>query len=178
MLYETYKKEIVPRLKEKLGIKNPMLVPRLEKIVVNSSTSEALKSPKVLDVISHELGMITGQRPVVRKAKKSIANFKLRKGQPLGVSVTLRRQRMYEFFNRLVNVALPRSRDFKGLPRRGFDGHGNYSLGVTEQIIFPEILAEKIERIWGMNVSIVTSTDSDEQAFELLSAMGFPFRGK
>jgi len=175
-LQERFKKEIAPQLKEKLGIKNNMLIPSLKKIVVNASTSEALQNSKVLDTVASEIAQITGQRPVITKAKKSIANFKLREGMPIGVCVTMRGQKMYEFFNRLVNIALPRTRDFKGMPRKGFDGNGNYSLGLNEQTIFPEIVPEKVDKSRGMNITLVTSTDDDTMARELLTAMGFPFR--
>ncbi|MFH1357087.1 MAG: 50S ribosomal protein L5 [bacterium] len=175
-LQEKYKKEIAPQLKEKLGIKNNMLIPSLKKIVVNASTSEALQNSKILDTVASEIAQITGQRPVITKAKKSIANFKLREGMPIGVCVTMRGERMYEFFNRLVNIALPRVRDFKGMPRKGFDGNGNYSLGLNEQTIFPEIVPEKVDKSRGMNITIVTSSDDDTMARELLTAMGFPFR--
>ncbi len=176
LLYERYKKEIFPQLKQKLGIENPMLVPKLTKIVVNATTGEALQNSKILDTISSDIATITGQKPVIRKAKKSIATFKLREGQPIGVSVTLRNERMYEFFNRLVNVALPRTRDFKGLSKRSFDGNGNYTLGISEQIIFPEIVADTVEKSRGMSITIATSTRDDKQALELLTALGFPFR--
>lgn len=176
LLQEIYKKEFVPALIKNLGIKNPMLVPKLEKIVVNSCSSEALQNQKVLDTIAQEIAMITGQKPVKRKAKKSIATFKLRQGQLIGVSTTLRGERMYEFFSRLVKIALPRTRDFRGLSKKSFDGQGNYTLGVTEQIIFPEISPERTEKIRGLNITIVTNTPSDEYAYELLSIMGFPFR--
>lgn len=176
MLEDVYKKEIVPQLKEKFKFSNAHLVPKLEKIVVNSSTGEALQNSKILETIASEIATITGQKPTLRKAKKSIAGFKLREGQPIGVSVTLRRTNMYEFFNRLVNVALPRTRDFKGFSKKAFDGNGNYTLGIQEQIIFPEIVPEKVDKSRGMNITIVTSTQSDEEAFELLKALGFPFR--
>ena len=153
-----------------------MLIPSLKKIVVNASTSEALQNSKILDTVASEIAQITGQRPVITKAKKSIANFKLREGMPIGVCVTMRGERMYEFFNRLVNIALPRVRDFKGMPRKGFDGNGNYSLGLNEQTIFPEIVPEKVDKSRGMNITIVTSSDDDTMARELLTAMGFPFR--
>ena len=177
LLEEKYKKEILPQLMQTLGIKNPMLVPRLDKIVVSCSTGEAVLNPKVLDGISEDLASITGQRPVKTIAKKSVATFKLRAGQPIGVTVTIRRQRMYEFFNRLVNVALPRTRDFKGLPPKAFDGHGNYNLGIKEQSIFPEIPADKIEKVRGMNITFVTTATKDEHARELLKALGLPLRG-
>ncbi|EKD50836.1 MAG: 50S ribosomal protein L5 [uncultured bacterium] len=176
LLHEKYQKEIVPLLKEKLGITNKMLVPKLKKIVINTSTGEALLNAKILEQLALELAAITGQRPVITKSKKAIANFKLRQGMPLGVCVTLRGVRMYEFFNRLVNLALPRTRDFKGLSPKGFDGRGNYTLGISEQTIFPEIVPEKVEKPRGMNITIVTSSDSDVQARELLTVMGFPFR--
>ncbi|MCP5463665.1 MAG: 50S ribosomal protein L5 [Deltaproteobacteria bacterium] len=175
-MQDKYKKEVIPALMKRLDIKNPMLVPQFKKIVVNSSTGEALQNPKTLDAIAQDLATITGQKPVIRKAKKSIAGFKLREGQPIGVSVTLRRKSMYEFYNRMVNIAFPRSRDFRGFSRKGFDGRGNYSLGITEQIIFPEILPEKVEKIRGMNVTIVTSAQTNEDALALLEEMGFPFR--
>ena len=176
MLQEKYKNEIVPQLAQKLGIKNPMLVPRLQKIVLSSSTGDAVQNPKVLDGIAADIAMITGQKPVITRAKKSIATFKLREGQPIGVTVTLRRERMYEFFNRLVNIALPRTRDFKGLPKKAFDGRGNYTFGIQEQIVFAEISPEKIEKTRGMNITMVTSTDTDEHARELLTMMGLPIR--
>ncbi len=176
LFHERYKKEIAPKLKEKLGLKNIMLVPKIEKIVVNATTGEALQNPKLLESIAAEFVSITGQKPVIRRAKKSIATYKLREGQPIGVSVTLRNRLMYEFFNRLVNVALPRTRDFKGLSKKSFDGQGNYTLGITEQIIFPEIMAEKVEKIRGLSITIATSTKSDAHALELLTALGFPFR--
>lgn len=176
LLYDKYKKEIVPQLMQKLDIKNPMLVPKIEKITVNATTGEALQNSKILDTIAEDIAAITGQKPVVRKAKKSIATFKLREGQPIGVSVTLRNHRMYEFLNRLVNVALPRTRDFKGLSKRSFDGNGNYTMGVTEHIIFPEIVADKVEKSRGLSITITTSTRDDKQAMELLASLGFPFR--
>lgn len=175
-IYERYQKEIVPALQKKLNIKNKMLVPCLKKIVVNSSTGDALLNAKVLESLSADIAAITCQRPVITKAKKSIATFKLRQGQAIGASVTLRNKRMYEFFNRLVNLALPRSKDFKGLSKKSFDGRGNYTLGISEYIIFPEILPEKVEKVRGLNITIVTSADTDAQALELLTSMGFPFR--
>lgn len=176
MLQERYKKEMVPQLMQKLGIKNPMLVPRLEKIVLSSSTGDAVQNPKVLDGIAADLAAITGQKPVITRANKSIATFKLREGQPIGVTVTLRRERMYEFFNRLANIALPRTRDFKGLPKKAFDGRGNYTFGIQEHIVFAEISPEKIEKIRGMNVTMVTSAKTDDHARELLTTMGLPIR--
>lgn len=177
MLQEKYKKEIMPDLMKKLDIKNPMLVPKLEKIVVSSCTGDAVQNPKVLDGISAEIAAITGQKPVITKAKKSIAAFKLRQGLPIGVSVTLRRERMYEFFNRLVNISLPRTRDFKGLPKKSFDGNGNYTFGIQEQIIFSEISSDKIDKPRGLNITMVTSARDDSHAKELLVSLGLPLRG-
>lgn len=176
MLEETYKTEIVPKMMKEGGYKNPLSVPRLVKIVVNSSVSEATQNVKVLDTVAQDMAIITGQKPSIRKAKKSIAAFKLREGMPIGCMVTLRKKRMYEFFNRLVNVALPRSRDFKGLNKKGFDGAGNYTLGITEHIIFPEISSDRIEKSRGMNITIVTTAKSDKEAEALLRNMGFPLR--
>lgn len=155
---------------------NKMQVPRLEKIVINMSLAEALQNAKVLDVAAEELKAITGQKPVITKAKKSIATFKLRQGQKLGVMVTLRKERMFEFMNRLCNIALPRVRDFKGISGRAFDGQGNYTLGITEQIIFPEINYDKIDKIRGMNVTFVTTAKTDAEGKALLKLMGMPFR--
>lgn len=176
MLEEVYREQIVPKLMKEMGYKNPLSVPRLVKIVVNSSVSEATQNVKVLDTIAQDIGIITGQKPSIRKAKKSIAAFKLRAGMPIGCMVTLRKKRMYEFFNRLVNVALPRSRDFKGLNKKGFDGAGNYTLGITEHIIFPEISSDRIEKSRGMNITIVTTAKSDKEAETLLRNLGFPLR--
>lgn len=176
LLEQKYKKEIVPQLMKTLELKNPMLAPRLEKIVINSCTGEAVQNVKILDTIAQELMAITGQKPILRRAKKSIATFKLREGQPIAMSVTVRRKRMYEFFSRLVNVALPRTRDFKGLSKKGFDGNGNYNLGIKEQTIFPEIVLDKVDKPRGMNVSIVTSVRSDKEAETLLRALGLPLR--
>ncbi|RLB02771.1 MAG: 50S ribosomal protein L5 [Deltaproteobacteria bacterium] len=174
---EFYEKEVVPALMEKFGYKNVMEVPRMVKIVVNMGLGEAIQDIKVLDAAMEDLKAITGQQPVVTKAKRSIAQFKLRQGMPIGCMVTLRRDRMYEFFNRLVNIALPRVRDFRGLSPESFDGRGNYTLGLREQIIFPEINYDKVYKIKGMNVTIVTSASTDEEARELLRLMGMPFRG-
>jgi len=176
LLEEKFKKVIAPELQKSLGLKNNTLVPKIKKIVVNSCVAEALQNSKILDNVADEIAIITGQKPVLRKAKKSIATFKLRAGQPIGVSVTLRNERMYEFFNRLVNIALPRTRDFKGFSKRAFDGKGNYTLGIQEQIIFPEIQAEKVDKSRGMNITIVTSAGDDKIGYELLKAFGFPFR--
>ena len=171
-----YRDECVGAMMKRFKYKNPMEVPQLKKIVINTSIKEALQDIKVLQNACEELAVITGQRPVITKAKKSIANFKLRKGQSVGATVTLRRKRMYEFMNRLVNVALPRVRDFKGVSSQSFDGKGNYTLGLTEQTIFPEINYDKVQRLTGMNVTFVTSAKTDEEGKALLSLMGMPFR--
>lgn len=175
-LRERYKSDIVPKLMQRFGYKNPMQVPRLQKIVLNVGLGEATANPKMIDTAVAEVSAITGQKPVVRRSKKSIANFKLRQGMPIGVSVTLRRERMWEFLDRLVSIALPRVRDFRGVSPRGFDGAGNYTLGLREQIVFPEINFDKVEKAKGMNITMVTSADSDEQAKELLTQLGVPFR--
>jgi large subunit ribosomal protein L5 len=173
---DRYQKEAVPALMKDFGYKNPMQVPRIEKIVVNMGMGEALTNNKLLDGAVEQLGQITGQKPVVTKARKSIANFKLREGQSIGVMVTLRKERMYEFMERLVGVALPRVRDFKGVSSKAFDGKGNYTLGIREQIIFPEINYDKIEKVKGMNVTIVTTARTDEEGRALLKYLGMPFR--
>jgi len=175
-LEDKYKKEIVPALMKEFSFANVMQVPRLTKIVVNMSLAEALQNQKVLDSAAAEIMAITGQKPVITKAKKSIASFKLREGQKLGVMVTLRRDRMYEFMNRLCNIALPRVRDFKGVSGRAFDGNGNYTMGLTEQIIFPEINYDKIDKIRGMNITFVTTAKNDAEGKALLKLMGMPFR--
>jgi large subunit ribosomal protein L5 len=175
-LLERYRKVIVPRLSSEFGYKNVHQVPRLEKIVVNIGLGEATQNPKLLEKATEELAMITGQKPAVRRARKSIANFKLREGQAIGCTVTLRGDRMWEFFDRLVNVSLPRVRDFKGVSPRAFDGRGNYSLGIREQIIFPEVDYDKVERITGLNVTLVTTARNDAEAKALLSHLGVPFR--
>ena len=174
-LKEYYLKTVVPALVKEFDYKNPMQVPRMEKIVVNMGLGEAISNVKIIDGAVQEMAMITGQKPVVTKAKKSIATFKLRQGMPIGCSVTLRKETMYEFFDRLVNVALPKVRDFRGISQNAFDGRGNYSLGLHEQIIFPEIEYDKIEKIKGMNITIVTSAKTDEEARVLLKLMGVPF---
>lgn len=161
---------------KRFNYKNQMEVPKLEKIVVNMGLGEAIQNIKILDSAVQELSQITGQKPVITKAKKSIAQFKLRSGMPIGAMVTLRKERMYEFFNRLVNVALPRVRDFKGLSGKSFDGRGNYAMGIREQLIFPEIHYDKIEKIKGMNIVIVTTAKTDEEGKELLRLLGMPFR--
>jgi len=171
-----YEKEVVPALVKEFKYKNRMEVPRIEKIVVNMGLGDAIQNIKILDSAVQELAMIVGQKPVVTKAKKSIATFKLRKGMSIGCMVTLRRERMYEFFDRLVNVALPRIRDFRGISPKSFDGRGNFSMGVKEQFIFPEIDYDKIEKVTGMNITVVTTARSDGEARELLRRMGVPFR--
>jgi large subunit ribosomal protein L5 len=176
-LYEKYLNEVRGTLKDKLQYKNVHQVPRIEKIVINMGVSASLEKAAVDDA-SKDLATITGRKPVVNRARKSIANFKLREGQPIGCHVTLRREAMYEFFDRLVATALPRIRDFRGVSRRAFDGRGNYSLGIHDQTIFPEIELDKIKRTQGMDVTIVTSADSNEEALELLRLMGMPFSEK
>ncbi len=176
-LREYYAQTVRPRLATQFGLKNPHEVPQLEKIVLNVGMGEAIKQPKVLDTVVDELAVITGQRPVRKKAKKSIANFGLRAGQEVGVSVTLRGARMWEFLDRFVSAALPRVRDFRGLSTRSFDGRGNYSMGVKEQMIFPEINYDQVEQIHGMDITFVTTTTKDDQALALLRELGMPFRG-
>ncbi len=171
-----YKSEITPALKDKFGYKNLMQVPKLEKIVVNMGLGEAIQNGKVLDFAVADMAKITGQQPLVTRARKSIANFKLREGMAIGCKVTMRGRRMYEFWDRLVNVALPRIRDFKGVSPKSFDGRGNYAMGLREQVVFPEIDYDKIDKIRGMDVVVVTTADKDEEAFELLRYMGMPFR--
>lgn len=175
-LRERYQKEIAPAIAKEFGIRNPMAVPRLEKIVLNMGMGEAVANVKILDTAVEELRAITGQKPVITKAKKSIASFKLRQAMPIGVAVTLRGERMYEFLDRLVSIALPRVRDFRGVSPKAFDGRGNYTIGVREQLIFPEIDFNKVDKARGMNISIVTTARNDEQARALLKAMGMPFR--
>lgn len=175
-LKETYVKEIRPALMKELGIKNQMAAPRLEKIVLNMGVGEATQNIKIMDSASDELARITGQKPVIRRARKSIAAFKLRSGMPVGCSVTLRGDRMYEFYDRLVSVALPRVRDFKGVPTNSFDGRGNYTLGLKDQLIFPEVDYNKVEKMRGMNVTICTTAANNESALALLKALGMPFR--
>jgi large subunit ribosomal protein L5 len=172
-----YQNEVRDQLKESLGLANVMEVPRLEKIVLNVGLGEAIKQPKLLDKVVEELGVITGQRPVRKKAKKSIANFALREGQEIGASVTLRGARMWEFLDRFISTAVPRIRDFRGLSTRSFDGRGNYSLGVKEQMIFPEINYDMIDQIHGMDITFVTTAERDDHAYALLRELGMPFRG-
>jgi large subunit ribosomal protein L5 len=175
-LKDKYFQEVVPRLQKLHGYKSNMRVPRLDKIVVNVGLGEALANAKVLEAAATDLTWITGQKPVRRRARKSISNFKLREGNPIGMMVTLRGKRMYEFFDRLVNVAIPRIRDFRGVPTKSFDGRGNYTLGIREQIIFAEINYDKVDKIRGMNVTICTTAETDEEAHELLTEMGMPFK--
>ena len=174
-LKEFYSKEVIPKLMETFKYKNIMEVPRLDKVVLNMGLGEAIQNIKILDSASAELQIIAGQHPVITKAKKSIAAFKLREGMPIGCMVTLRRARMYDFFYKLVNIALPRVRDFRGISGKAFDGRGNYSLGIKEQIIFPEIDYDKIDRVKGLNISVVTSAKTDKEGKELLRLLGMPF---
>lgn len=174
-LSEKYRQEVVPQMMKRFQYTNVMQVPKLEKIVINMGLGEAIQNVKVIESAQKELAAITGQKPVVTKARKAIANFKLRQGMPIGCKVTLRKERMYEFFDRLVNLALPRIRDFKGVSPKAFDGRGNYALGIREQIIFPEIDYDKIDKIKGMNIVIATTATSDEEARALLEFMGMPF---
>lgn len=173
---EKYQKEVVPALKKEFGYTNAMAVPRVQKVVVNMGLGEATGNAKIVDVGSDELARITGQKPVVRRSTKSIAAFKLRKGMPVGTMVTLRGERMWEFLDRLMNIALPRVRDFKGVSPKGFDGRGNYTLGLKDQLLFPEIDYMKVDKARGMNVSVVTSARTDEEARKLLQFIGMPFR--
>ena len=175
-LREIYLKEVVPQLMKAFGYKNRMQVPRLEKITLNMGLGEAVQNVKILDSAVEELSLIAGQKAVITKAKRSIAAIKLREGMPIGVTVTLRRGRMMEFFDKLVNVALPRVRDFRGISGKAFDGRGNYSLGIREQIIFPEVNLDKIDKVKGLNISIVTTAKTDEEGKELLRLLGMPFR--
>jgi large subunit ribosomal protein L5 len=176
VLRDKYTREIVPRLQEQYKYKSPMQIPRITKITVNMGLGEAIQNIKILDSAAAELSQIAGQKPVITRARQSIAAFKLRKGMPIGCMVTLRGDRMYEFFDKLVNVALPRVRDFRGVSPKALDGRGNYTLGIKEQIIFPEIDYDKIDKIKGMNITIVTTATTDEEARSLLALMGMPFR--
>ncbi|HEX8288320.1 MAG TPA: 50S ribosomal protein L5 [Pyrinomonadaceae bacterium] len=175
-LKDKYKNEIAPAIAKEFGIENPMAIPKIEKVVVNMGMGEAIANGKILDTAVEELRAVTGQKPVVTKAKKSIAAFKLRQGMNIGAMVTLRGERMYEFLDRLISVALPRVRDFRGISAKAFDGRGNYTLGIREQLIFPEIDFNKVDKARGMNISIVTTAKNDEQARSLLKALGMPFR--
>jgi large subunit ribosomal protein L5 len=175
-LKDIYQSELAPKLLTELGLKNKMDVPRVEKVVINMGLGDAIQNIKILEAAVEELGKITGQKAVVTKAKKSIAAFKLREGMPIGCMVTLRRDRAYEFLDRLINISLPRVRDFRGVSSKAFDGRGNYTLGVREQLIFPEIEVDKVDKVKGLNVTIVTTARTDEQGRALLAAMGMPFR--
>ena len=175
-LYERYRKDVAPELGRELGIDNIMAVPRLEKIIVNVGVGDAIGNIKLLDTAKAELALVTGQLPAVGRAKKSISAFKLRKGQPIACYVTLRNRRMYEFFDRLVNIVLPRVRDFRGVPPTSFDGRGNYTLGLRDQLVFPEIDYTKVERPRGMNITIVTTARTDQEALAFLKKLGMPFR--
>ncbi len=176
LLEKQYKEECAPKLMEHFGYKNPFQVPKLEKVVLNMGLGEAIQNPKILDSAVEELGLIAGQRPVVTRARKSIAAFKVREGMPIGCMVTLRKGKMYDFLTKLIHIAIPRIRDFRGISNKGFDGHGNYTLGIREHIIFPEVDYDKIDKIKGLNVTIVTTAETDEEARYLLSALGMPFR--
>lgn len=175
-LKDYYSKTVVPALVKEFNYKNPMQVPKMEKIVINMGLGEAISNVKIIDGAVQEMAMITGQKPIVNKAKKSIATFKLRQGMPIGCSVTLRKNNMYEFFDRLVNAALPKVRDFRGISPNAFDGRGNFSIGLQEQIIFPEIEYDKVEKVKGMNITIVTTAKTDAEARLLLKLMGVPFK--
>jgi large subunit ribosomal protein L5 len=176
-MHELYQKEAVPALMKRFGYKNRMAVPRLVRVTLNIGLGEASQNVKLLDVAAQELGQIAGQKPVVTRAKKSIANFKIRKGMPIGTCVTLRGERMYEFVDRLANVVLPRVRDFRGLPANSFDGRGNYTIGLRDQLVFPEIDYTRVDRVKGLNVCFTTSAQTDEEGRELLRLLGLPLRG-
>jgi large subunit ribosomal protein L5 len=176
-LKKHYDSHVKAKLQEEFGFKNPHRIPQIVKVVVNVGVGEAMKDQKLLQSVVDELGIITGQKPMVNKARKSISNFSLREGMPVGVSVTLRKEKMWYFLDRLIATAIPRVRDFRGLSTRSFDGRGNYTMGVKEQIIFPEINYDRVNKIHGMDITIVTSTDKDDEALALLREMGFPFRG-
>jgi large subunit ribosomal protein L5 len=177
-LREFYEQSVRAKIRKDFGLTNPHQVPRLEKVVLNVGMGDASKNPKQLEAAVDELGLITGQKPVITRAKKAIANFGLRAGMPVGATVTLRGARMYEFLDRFITLAIPRIRDFRGLPNRSFDGRGNYTFGIKEQMIFPEINFDKVEKIHGMDITIVTSTDRDDLAMALLRELGWPFRGE
>ena len=174
-LKDMYKEEVAPALMKKFEYKSVMEIPKIEKVVINVGCGEAKDNPKMIEAISNDIAQITGQKPITCKAKKSVANFKVREGMPIGVKVTLRGDRMYEFIDRLFNVALPRVRDFRGINPNGFDGRGNYSMGIREQLIFPEIEYDKVDKVRGMDIAFVTTAKTDEEARELISLMGAPF---
>lgn len=175
-LLQKYREEIVPKLMEKFGFRNPLAVPRMEKIIVSMGVGRAVENRKVLDAVARDLSLITGQAPVICNAKRSVSSFRLREGMPVGCKVTMRKHRMYEFFDRLVNTAIPRIRDFRGLNPRSFDGRGNYSMGLTEQFVFPEISIDKVEFVQGMNITLHIRNSDDEKSLELLRLFGMPFR--
>ena len=175
-LYETYKNEVIPKLKKEFNYKNIMEVPKIEKIVLNMGVGEATQNIKILDAATDELTLIAGQKAVIKRAKKSVATFKLREGMPIGCMVTLRKNKMYEFLDKLINIALPRVKDFRGVSPKAFDGRGNYSLGIREHLIFPELEYDKVDKIKGLGVNIVTTAKSDEESKKLLELLGMPFR--
>ena len=172
-----FRQEVLPRLQQELGMDNPMQVPRLEKVVINMGVGDSLKDGRLMEAAVEDLQIITGQRPVVTRARQSVAGFKIREGMPIGAKVTLRGDRMWEFIDRLVSIAIPRIRDFRGLNPRSFDGHGNYTLGLTEQLIFPEIDYDKVAKIRGMDITVATTAKTDDEGRALLVALGFPFEG-
>ena len=175
-LYTQYKDEVISNLREQFEYDNVMAVPKLEKIVINSGVGEAVENEKRLDTVADNIAKITGQKPIITKSKKSISNFKIREGMPIGCKVTLRKKKMYEFLDRLINLALPRMRDFQGVPDKSFDGRGNYNLGIKEHTIFPEINTEEVDTIHGLDVTFVTSAETDEEAYALLKEFGMPFQ--
>ncbi len=174
-LLEYYKSKVVPELMKELKLKNIYEVPRIIKVIIHTSLNEAIADPKIIDLASSDIALITGQKPIVIKAKKNVASFKLRKGIPISLKVTLRKNRAYDFLDRLINFALPRVKDFRGLPVDGFDGGGNYNFGLNEHTIFPEIDIDKVQKVFGMDITIVTSTNDDKKAYKLLESLGFPF---
>ncbi len=176
-LQQKYFQEVVPSLQKQLQLTSPMQVPRIEKICLNQGVGSAVQDKKLIDIAIEEMSTVTGQKAVPTKARKAISNFKLREGMPIGVTVTLRGKRMYEFLDRLITVALPRVRDFRGVNEKGFDGRGNYTLGIKEQIIFPEISIDKVTKLMGMSITFVTNTENDQEAYALLKSMGMPFKG-
>ncbi|HLR87249.1 MAG TPA: 50S ribosomal protein L5 [Wenzhouxiangella sp.] len=177
-LKEFYRNEVIGKLTERFGYSNPMQVPKISHITINMGVGEAVGDRKVMDHAVSDMAKIAGQQPIITKARKSVASFKIRDDYPIGCKVTLRRERMYEFLDRLINISLPRVRDFRGLPRKSFDGRGNYNLGIREQIIFPEIDYDQVDKLRGMDIAITTTANTDEEGFALLEAFGFPFRGK
>ena len=176
--FEVYKQEVMPKLTDEFKYANVMEIPKLEKIVINTCMSEAIQNVKLLHAAAHEIELISGQKPVITRAKKSVSNFKLREGMPLGAKVTLRRDKMWEFFDRLVSIAIPRIRDFRGINPTGFDGRGNYSMGILEQLIFPELKFDDVKKVNGMNITFVTSAKTDSEALSLLKHLGMPFKDK